>query len=91
MPGRLECREGCSCGKSLLVLKGRAEHQQPHDGILLLLSGEGKPITCQTEVLNSLFCITCLKAAGEIKTSKRMMRAQPKPGRIQGNHEKFSD
>lgn len=73
------------------MLKGRAERQQPHGGILLLLSGEGKSITCQIEVLNSLFCITCLKAAGAIKTSKRMMRAQPKPGRIHSNHEKFSN
>lgn len=47
-------------------------------GILLLLGGEGKPITSEVEVLNSLFHIICLKAAGAIKTSKRMLRAQPK-------------
>lgn len=62
-----------------------------HGGILLLLSGEGKPISTQVEVLNSLFCINCLKAAGAIKTSKRMMRAQPNPGRIRGNQEKISN
>lgn len=37
-------------------------------------------MTAQAEVFNSLFCITCLKAAAAIKTRKRM-RAQPKTGR----------